>query len=67
MRCKAVILAILGLGFLAGAANAGGNREAHAHTIGCRQNVGAKVKAGKVKKVDFQAEYSKCMEDPNYQ
>jgi hypothetical protein len=67
MRCKAVILAILGLGLLAGAANAGGNREAHAHTNGCRQNVHAKIKAGTVKKADFQAEYSKCMEDPNYQ
>jgi hypothetical protein len=67
MSGKAIILALLGVSFLAGTAEAGGNRIANAHSIGCNQNVKAKVKAGTVKKADYHAEYTKCIEDPNYQ
>ena len=62
MRVRTILAVILGASLFATAANAGGNREAC-----CRQNVNAKVKAHTVKKADFDAEYGKCMSDPNYQ
>ena len=67
MRGRTILAIILGAVLFAGAANAGGNRVARAHENGCRKNVNAKIKAGTVKKADFQAEYGKCVEDPNYQ